>query len=101
MEPNVKPLGYQQITTISSATGLTVPAAPTETVTHAPAARANKAFIIAETQDVRWRDDGTNPTSTVGMLLQKNEEFWYTGDINAIKFIEVTSGASLSVSYYR
>ena len=43
-------LGYQQITSLSSATGLTVPQG------------ATLALIVPETQNVRWRDDGTNPT---------------------------------------
>ncbi len=44
------PKGYQQITDLSSAVSLTVPNG------------ANYAIIEAETQSVRWRDDGTAPT---------------------------------------
>lgn len=85
-----KNLGYQQITTaaLASAVGLTVPAG------------AQAAIIQVNTQNVRWRDDGTNPTSTVGMRLRSGSEFLYTGELSKIKFIREASGAILNVSYY-
>lgn len=87
------PLGYQQITSLSSATALTVPS------------NARLAIINPEIEDVRWRDDGTSPTSSVGMIIKENDYFFYTGsgtgDLSAIKFIEVASGAKINVSYYR
>lgn len=86
------PVGHQQITTLSSAVGLTIPAAADK--------RANCAVIQAETQNVRWRDDATNPTSSVGMVLAAGADMFYDGDLSAIKFIEVTSSAKLNVTYY-
>lgn len=83
------PLGYQQITSLSAATGLTVPA------------RATTAVIIPEAQAVRYRDDGTNPSATVGQPLAVGVSITYTGTLSAIKFIEQTSGAKLNVLYYR
>ncbi|HNA61455.1 MAG TPA: hypothetical protein PKW79_00055 [Rhabdochlamydiaceae bacterium] len=82
-------ISYQQITSLSSATGLTVPD------------KATHAFIQPEAQNVRWRDDGNNPTASVGMLLVANDLFIYTGTFSAIKFIEVTASAKLNVTYYR
>ena len=84
----MRPLGFQQITGLSSATGLTVPSG------------ALIALIQAESQDVRWRDDGTNPTQTVGMTLGTGLSLPYTGDLSLIKFIETTASAKLNVSYY-
>lgn len=86
-------LGYQQITNVSAAVGLTPPSGSTQ------------AIIIAETQAVRWRDDGTNPTATVGMLMAPAtatvlQGMKYDGNLSAIKFIEVTPSASLSISYW-
>lgn len=81
-------LGYQQITSLSAATGLTVPVG------------ATSALIVASTQYIRWRDDGTNPTGSVGMPLLTDTYFSYDGDLNRIKFIEQASGAVLNVSYY-
>lgn len=83
-----KPLGYEQITSLSAAAGLTVPAG------------ATVAVIIATAQAVRWRDDGTNPTGTVGMPLAVNTELTYSGTLSAIKFIESAASAVLNVSYY-
>ena len=83
------PLGYQQITSLSAAIGLTVPAG------------ADCALIIAEAQAVRFRDDGTNPSATVGMPLAVAQEFFYIGNLSAIKFFEQTASAKLNVSYYK
>lgn len=86
-------LGYQQITSLSAATGLTP---PTGTVL---------AVIMAETQAVRWRDDGSNPTASVGMVLAPAtstnlQGMEYDGNFAAIKFIEVTASAKLNITYF-
>lgn len=81
-------IGYQQITSLSSAAGLTVPAG------------ATMALIAPETKDVRWRDDGTNPTSSVGMPLVVGTTLNYDGDLNKIKFIETAASAAINISYY-
>lgn len=89
-------LGYQQITSLSSATGLTVPVTTTGGLSAKPAI----ALIVAETANVRWRDDGVAPTASVGMPLAAGSMLQYDGDIGAIQFIEQTAGAKLNVSYY-
>ena len=81
-------LGYQQITSLSAATGLTVPQG------------ATLALIVPETQNVRWRDDGTNPTASVGMPIFVGASLSYDGDFDKIKFIEETASAKLNISYY-
>jgi ABC-type nickel/cobalt efflux system permease component RcnA len=81
-------LGYQQITSLSASTALTVPVG------------ATMALIVAETQAVRWRDDGTAPTATVGMPLATGTSLSYDGDLKAIRFIQQTASAVLNVSYY-
>ena len=81
-------LGYQQITSLSASTGLTVPSG------------ATLALIVPETQNVRWRDDGTAPTSSVGMPIFVGASLSYDGDLNRIRFIEQTASAVLNVSYY-
>jgi hypothetical protein len=82
------PLGYQQITATGSAFGLTPPSG------------AVFALIQAEAQNIRWRDDGTNPTTTVGMILPSSSELQYNGNLTAIKFIAATAGAIANISYY-
>jgi hypothetical protein len=81
--------GYQQITSLSAATALTVPTGSTT------------AVIIAEAQAVRYRDDGTDPSASVGMPMAVGVTLTYTGPLSKIKFIEQTGGAKLNISYYR
>ena len=81
-------LGYQQITSLSASTALTVPSG------------ATMALIVPEAQAVRWRDDGTAPTASVGMPVAIGEALNYDGDLNRIRFIEQTASAKLNVSYY-
>ena len=89
MADYLKAKGYQQITSLSSATALTVPAG------------TSVAVIQVQTQNVRWRDDGTDPTTTVGMLLLAGQTLeYFAADVAVVKFIEVTASAALNVSYY-
>lgn len=82
-------LGHQQITSLSSAVGLTIPEG------------TQMALVQAETQNVRWRDDGTSPTTTVGTILQAGDILEYdAAQLPVVKFIEVTASAKLNVSYY-
>ena len=89
-------LGYQQITSLSSATGLTVP----QTDLNGLACKPTIAIIVAESAAVRWRDDNTAPTATVGMPLASGVAFQYDGDLAQIRFIEQTASAKLNVTYY-
>jgi hypothetical protein len=89
-------LGYQQITSLSSATGLTVPSVDLNGLS----CRPSIAIIVSETQAVRWRDDDVNPTASVGMPLAAGVTLQYDGDLTKIKFIEQSASAKLNVSYY-
>jgi hypothetical protein len=89
MNPAMKQLGYQQITSLSSATALTVPAGTA------------LAIVIPQTQAVRWRDDGTSPTATIGYPLAVGSELYYdSASISQLKFIEQTASAAINVCYY-
>jgi hypothetical protein len=87
-KPHYRPKGYQQLTSLSSASGLTVPAGSTS------------CFLQAETQNVRFRDDGTDPTSSVGMRLIVDDLVFYEGELSLIKFIEETASAKVNVLYF-
>lgn len=89
-------LGYQQITTLTSATGLTVPSVDVNGLSCKP----SLAIITAETKGVRWRDDGVDPSATVGMPLAAGTTLQYDGDLTKIKFIEQEASAKLNISYY-
>lgn len=87
-------LGYQQITSLSASTALTVPTGGDGQV-------ATLVVIRVETQGVRWRDDGTAPTSSVGMPLTAGDTFTYSGDLSRLRFIEQTASAKINATYYR
>lgn len=85
----LKALGYQQITSLSSSTALTVPAG------------TSYVMITAEAQAIRWRDDGVAPTASVGYPLPAGAELIYTGaDATLLRFIQQTAGAIINVCYY-
>lgn len=82
-------LGYQQITSLSASTALDIP--------------AGTALILVtpQTQAVRWRDDGTAPTATVGYPLAAGSELRYDArSMAALRFIEQTASAAINVVYY-
>lgn len=87
-------LGYVQLTGISTAKSfsdlsVTIPDGTT------------LAMIQPESQNIRWRDDGSNPTSSVGMIVVANDILYYTGAMSAIKFIEVSATAKVNVTFYK
>lgn len=85
-----KPLGYQQLTVSSTAVALTVPT------------NAEAALVDVESNDVRWRDDGTNPTASVGKYLSSGTHYTFIGaeELAALKFIRVSADAKLNITYY-
>lgn len=88
------PCGYQQITTLSSAQALTIP-------TNICASGITFAVIVAEAQAVRYRDDGTDPSATVGQPLAVGVALEYSGSLTKIKFFEQAASAKLNILYYK
>ena len=86
---SLTPKGFQQYT--STGTAFALSPIPTG---------ARIALIQSEAQVMRWRDDGTGPTATVGMNLPVGSALEYDGDLTALRFIAATAGAILNVSYY-
>jgi len=89
-------LGYQQLTSLSAATGLTVPSKDLNGL----ACKPSIAIITVEAQGIRWRDDDVDPTASVGMPIATGVTLQYDGDLTKIKFIEQTASAKVNVSYY-
>lgn len=83
----IEPAGYVQLTSLSSAVGI-------------GSGAGRVALIQCLDQNVRWRDDGTSPTDSVGMRLHAGETILYTGNLRAIEFIEESAGAELNISLY-
>lgn len=88
--------GYQQITGLNTAKSLTVPTRTPDGLSAIP----TFALIICESTGVRWRDDGTAPTASVGMPLAVGVPLQYDGDLTKIQFIEQSASSKLNVSYY-
>ena len=90
IDPRWVAVGYQQIAAFSTLQTLTVPTG------------ATAALIRVETTSVRWRDDGTAPTASVGQLmLTTDQPLWYPGVLTALQFIPTASTSTLDVTYYR
>ena len=86
----LEPLGFEQLTGLSASKGLqSVPDG------------AVVALFQVDTQNVRWRDDGNAPTSSVGMQLKSEAQMTYNGDLDAIRFIEEAASGVVNVSYYK
>lgn len=84
-------LGYQQFT----GTTLVTPTVP---------AGVNAAIISIETNPVRYRDDGTAPTTAVGNLIPVTTSglpFEFTGNINQLLLFPTSTGATINIAYYK
>lgn len=87
-----QPKGFLQLTSLGSVTGLTAAQIPDNT-------RVVK--LQAETQNVRYRDDGTNPAAGVGFILVAGAApVEYAGKIHALKFIEAAASGKLNIGFY-
>lgn len=84
------PKGYQQLTVNASggaAVGFTVPLGATKA-------------IFTPVAAVRWRDDGTDPTSAVGYPVTTGQPYLYDGALAAFKVISQGAATALDISYY-
>lgn len=98
---NRRPLGYQQLTLdASTAQGLSL----TTPQVVATATALSCSFLFADNQSttiaIRWRDDGTDPTTTTGNRIVAGAVFQYCGDLNKIKFIGESGTPILNCSVY-
>jgi hypothetical protein len=85
----IRPAGYRQITDLSGVVSL-----------DATIVGANCVLLQAENAQVRWCDDGTNPTASTGMFIPVGGGQWYVGDLTRLKLIQAAAGAVLNCSYY-
>lgn len=88
--PVVSAGAYQQLTVSTTAVALTVPGG------------SRYALIRVSAMPVRFRDDGTNPTSALGMPLNTGDSIEYDGPLSALRFIRSgASDATLDILYYK
>lgn len=95
--PARRPLGHAQITV--STTGSTLDTF----IGGAGVPRGASCVVISTpaTNQVRFRDDGTAPTSAIGILLPASSIYEYKGNLEAIRFIR-SGGADavLDLAFY-
>lgn len=94
------PLSYCRLTVDTAATFSSCPATALNSAGGIPKG-ATRAYITTETQAVRYRDDGTAPTATIGMPLAVAQTLVYSGTLSKIQFISQTAGAVVNVLFYR
>lgn len=83
------PAGFQQATVSSAAIGL--PSLPTNV----------KRVLLRTNKQIRWRDDGTDPTTSVGMYLLADESLVYDAQgFTNFKMIATSVDATVSITYY-
>ena len=86
----ITPLGFDSLAVGSEAVGITAPTG------------ATMARISVPTGTVLYRDDGTDPTATVGFPITGPATFDYAGSLSAIKFIATGSNTiTLSILFYK
>lgn len=93
-------IDYATLAVSSTAVGLGS-ASPTLTA----GTTVKRAIITVETDQVRWRADGTAPTSSEGHLLEAGDvlnflDANYESILGNLKFIRVTSDAALKITYF-
>jgi len=78
---------FGQITSLSSAV-------------KCPSPSGSTVIFQPESQSIRWRPDGIDPTASVGFLLTAGNTYLFTGDLSQLRFIEVAGGASLNIAVF-
>jgi hypothetical protein len=90
----LQPLGYCQLSSLNSATNFSSCAGGIP-------AGANVAWISVGSEAIRYRDDGTPPTASVGFPLAAGATLLYVGTPRLIQFIEQKASATVDVLFYR
>lgn len=96
---DMEAMAFESITVSSAAVGFT-------TATYgnpSSGAAAKAALVTLETNGVRWRADGTDPTASVGHLMGVGDaiEVYGSLDLASIRFIATGGDATARVTYYR
>lgn len=89
----IQPLGYCQLTSVSSATAIS-------SCSGGIPARAAWAVLCVDTAAIRWRDDGTAPTASVGMPVASGQCFYYSGTFSTLRVIAQTGSPVVNISFY-
>jgi len=89
----VRPLGYCQLTASGTAALISTCSGGIPNLTI-------WAVICIEIANIRWRDDGTSPTATVGMPLISGTCLDYSGTMGAFSVIAQSGSPVIDISFY-
>jgi hypothetical protein len=106
MNQKVTPLGYLNLLVpgTSPAVGFSGASVSGTTAPFVIPTAANMVVLIAETGQVRWRDDATNPNVTNGMPMAVTSPppyFEYSGNLSQIRFVGITGTVAVDASFYQ
>lgn len=62
---------------------------------------AQYALVEAETANIRWRDDGVDPTASIGHVIAAGSSKMFEGWLAKVAIIGVTAAANLNVTFYK
>ncbi len=86
---NLTPIAGREQKTVAAATALIVPQG------------AKFALIQAQSGNIRWTDDGTTVTGSVGMLLRSGESPTpFTADLGTLSFMDDGADVSTLIVHY-
>lgn len=95
-----KALGYTATAVSSSAVALDITPLTTNSTRHL----LSRVEIRVETNAVRYRDDGTSPTASVGMPMSASDALVYADPAavvaGTLKFIRQSADATVHASFY-
>ncbi len=92
--PPLRPLGYCQLSVSAVAVALS-------TCTGGIPAGTALVNITVSTANLRYRDDNTNPTATVGIPILQGQNVPYSGNNPAaLVFIAQSGTAAIDVGFY-
>lgn len=100
---NLSPLEYESLTIAGTAVPFTTAkVAPTSSSSGYASTKAVLAHVSVETDSIRYRIDGHDPTASEGHLIPANTSFWVQGitSIENFRAIKVTNNATLKVTYF-
>lgn len=86
-DAKIEPAGYRQLSG-DSVVGISI-------------GNARVALIQALNQNIRIRDDGFDPTTTVGYRIHAGETLWYTGNLKSLRIIGEATGAEINILAYK
>jgi len=89
----ISPLGYCQLTSVSASTLVSSCSGGIPQST-------GWATLCVDTAAIRWRDDGTAPTASVGMPIAAGQCFYYSGTFATLRVIAQSGSPVVNISFY-